>query len=142
LPVIHREGADFRLYKRNTRLYTPRDFDYSPYFQIIKYPLLGLNDLAVYRQLPWDQEGVVCNDDNDCFIPNTVRQPSKPGKPQLVRGLGPVLQLGKKSRNKPPPTVDHDSANPVLKSEYSPPPGEPPGKDDKSLISDNPTKAS
>lgn len=70
LPVIHREedGA-IKLYKRNTQLYVPRDFDTSPYFEIIKYPLLGLNDLAVYRQLPWDTEGVVCNGDNECFIP-------------------------------------------------------------------------
>lgn len=70
LPVAHR-GVDggIKLYKRNPRLYVPRDFDTSPYFEIIKYPLLGLDDLAVYRQLPWDTEGVVCNDDNECFIP-------------------------------------------------------------------------
>jgi len=69
LPVIHKTEDGLRLFKRNIRLYTPKDFDYSPYFQIIKYPLLGLNDLSVYRQLPWDQDGVICNDENDCFIP-------------------------------------------------------------------------
>lgn len=69
LPVVHKTDMGLRLFKRNTRLYSPRDFDYSPYFEIIKYPLLGLNDLAVYRQLPWDQDGVICNDDHDCFIP-------------------------------------------------------------------------
>ncbi|MGD8566738.1 MAG: YiiX/YebB-like N1pC/P60 family cysteine hydrolase [Gammaproteobacteria bacterium] len=69
LPVVHKTQNGLRLFKRNTRLYTPRDFDYSPYFEIIKYPLLGLNDLAVYRQLPWDQDGVICNDEHDCFIP-------------------------------------------------------------------------
>jgi hypothetical protein len=70
LPVIHRnEDGKVIMYKRNTRLYVPRDFDTSPYFDIIKYPLLGLNDLAVYRQLPWDTEGVVCNNENECFIP-------------------------------------------------------------------------
>lgn len=70
LPVIHREpDGTIKLYKRNTRLYVPRDFDTSPYFEIIKYPLLGLNDLAVYRQLPWDTEGVVCNGEHECFIP-------------------------------------------------------------------------
>lgn len=70
LPVVHRthEGG-IKLYKRNTRLYVPRDFDTSPYFEIIKYPLLGLDDLTVYRQLPWDTEGVVCNNENECFIP-------------------------------------------------------------------------
>ena len=70
LPVVHRtENGSVKLYKRNTRLYVPRDFDTSPYFEIVKYPLLGLDDLAIYRQLPWDTEGVVCNDENECFIP-------------------------------------------------------------------------
>ena len=70
LPVVHRsEDGKIKLYKRNTRLFVPRDFDTSPYFEIIKYPLLGLDDLAVYRQLPWDTEGVVCNDETECFIP-------------------------------------------------------------------------
>jgi hypothetical protein len=73
LPVAHRtENGGIKLYKRNPRLYVPRDFDTSPYFEIIKYPLLGLDDLAVYRQLPWDTEGVVCNDDNECFIPGAA----------------------------------------------------------------------
>lgn len=70
MPVVHRsEDGKIKLYKRNTRLYVPRDFDTSPYFEIIKYPILGLDDLAVYRQLPWDTEGVICNDENECFIP-------------------------------------------------------------------------
>jgi len=70
LPVVRRaENGKVKLFKRNTRLYVPRDFDTSPYFGIIKYPVLGLDDLAVYRQLPWDTEGVVCNDENECFIP-------------------------------------------------------------------------
>ncbi|HHM05151.1 MAG TPA: hypothetical protein ENJ19_05345 [Gammaproteobacteria bacterium] len=73
LPVVQR-GDDGRLhlYKRNARLHTPRDFDYSPYFDIIKYPFLGFDDMAVYRQLPWNKEGVICNDENDCFVPDTA----------------------------------------------------------------------
>jgi len=70
LPVIQKDQMGYRLYKRNIRLATPRDFDYSPYFEIIKYPILGLNDLSIYRQLPWDTEGIICNDENDCYIPN------------------------------------------------------------------------
>ncbi len=70
LPVAQRdENGELRLYKRNTRLFTPRDFDYSPYFDIIKYPYLGFDDVAAYRALPWDAEGMVCNKDGDCFIP-------------------------------------------------------------------------
>jgi hypothetical protein len=41
------------LRERSPKLFTPRDFDYSPYFEIIKYPMFGFDELAVYRQLPW-----------------------------------------------------------------------------------------
>jgi hypothetical protein len=41
------------LRERSAKLFTPRDFDYSPYFEIIKYPMFGFDELAVYRQLPW-----------------------------------------------------------------------------------------
>ena len=71
LPVIHREeNGALKLYKRNTKLFVPRDFDTSPYFEIIKYPLLGLDDITVYRQLPWDTEGVICNSETECYIPD------------------------------------------------------------------------
>ena len=72
LPVIHREeNGALKLYKRNTKLFVPRDFDTSPYFEIIKYPLLGLDDIAVYRQLPWDTDGVICDNESECYIPGT-----------------------------------------------------------------------
>jgi len=74
MPLVRRgEDGKLQLFKRNPRLYTPRDFDTSPYFDIIKYPILGLDDLAAYRKLPWNKDGVVCNDENDCFIPDPVR---------------------------------------------------------------------
>lgn len=73
LPVIHREeNGTLKFYSRNTKLYVPRDFDTSPYFEIIKYPLLGLDDIAIYRQLPWDTEGVVCDNEHECYIPGIV----------------------------------------------------------------------
>jgi hypothetical protein len=75
IPVVQRtEQGELKLCKRNFRLYTPRDFDYSPYFNIIKYPYLGLDDIAIYRRLPWDQEGLVCNDENDCYFPPDIAQ--------------------------------------------------------------------
>lgn len=68
LPVIAHTAEGVRFYKRNIKLYTPRDFDYSPYFDIIKYPFIGLDELAVYRDLPWDQEGLICNTEaSDCM---------------------------------------------------------------------------
>jgi len=70
LPIAERgDDGNFKLYRRNTRLFTPKDFDYSPYFDIIKYPYLGFDEVAAYRALPWDMEGMVCNAEGDCFIP-------------------------------------------------------------------------
>lgn len=58
LPFIDRgEDGSLRLFKRNPKLFAPRDFDYSPYFSIIKYPFLGMHDVGLYRRLPWDREG-------------------------------------------------------------------------------------
>lgn len=42
--------------QRNPRLFTPRDFDYSPYFEIIKYPIFELSERSLYRHLPWAED--------------------------------------------------------------------------------------
>jgi hypothetical protein len=69
LPVIQRnEEGKYIWSRRNPRLFTPSDFDYSPYFDIIKYPFLG-DEKALYKKLPWDKSGVVCNDETECFTP-------------------------------------------------------------------------
>ncbi len=74
MPFVDKERDGFRLYKRNPRLLTPKDFDYSPYFDIIKYPFFGLDDLTVYRQLPWNTTHLYCNDLDDC-LPHAAAVP-------------------------------------------------------------------
>jgi len=70
LPVLqHDENGNLKMYKRNTNLITPKDFDYSPYFDVIKYPVLDFNELAIYRKLPWDKKGIIFNDENEQFFP-------------------------------------------------------------------------
>ena len=94
LPVVRRtESGAIKLYKRNTRLYVPRDFDTSPYFAIIKYPMLGMDDLAIYRQLPWDTEGVVCNDEKECYIPGVDG-----AAPVMVADTSPQSHSDRKSK--------------------------------------------
>lgn len=67
LPVIQRtEDNKLTWFKRNANLYTPRDFDYSPYFDIIKFPFMG-DDMCIYRNLPWDKTGVIYNDETECM---------------------------------------------------------------------------
>jgi len=66
LPVAERESdGSIKLYRRNPRLFTPKDFDYSPYFNIIKYPYIDLSEIAAYRSLPWDADDIMCNTKGD-----------------------------------------------------------------------------
>lgn len=54
LPLVRRVKEDkVQLYMRNPKLCTPSDFDYSPYFDIIKYPFLDFHHHADQRLLPW-----------------------------------------------------------------------------------------
>jgi len=61
LPLIQEdEQGSYRLFRRNPRLFTPRDFDYSPFFDVIKCPLLrsetnrwGKPRTGYYRKLVW-----------------------------------------------------------------------------------------
>ncbi len=75
LPVAERrDDGLLKLYLRNTRLFTPKDFDYSPYFNIIKYPYFDSNEIASYRSLPWDEDGVLCNEhEHDLFLAESER---------------------------------------------------------------------
>jgi len=73
LPVLHRdENGSLKMYKRNTKLITPKDFDYSPYFDVIKYPILDFDELAIYRKMPWSKDGVILNEQEDDFIQPAV----------------------------------------------------------------------
>jgi len=72
LPFIDRsDDGSIRFFKRNPRLFTPKDFDYSPYFNIIKYPFLGLDDLGVYKRLPWCNDQLIYNDNESEFVEQT-----------------------------------------------------------------------
>jgi hypothetical protein len=66
LPIVQVvENGEIKLFHRNPKLFTPRDFDYSPYFDIIKYPMIVINYEPSYRSLPWadDTLSVFKNDD-------------------------------------------------------------------------------
>ncbi len=54
--IIEHEEKGLELIQRNTRLFTPSDFDYSPFFEIIKYPIVKSVEGGIYRDLPWNNE--------------------------------------------------------------------------------------
>lgn len=87
LPVIENTEQGLRFFKRNTKLFTPQDFDYSPYFDIIKYPFIGIDEIAAYRSLPWDEEGFVCNEQGDCTLPVADGKDDDEIKQEIQQGV-------------------------------------------------------
>ncbi len=53
--VVNEQGSSCRLYQRNPKHCTPGDFDYSPWFQVIKFPSPETGAQGFYRKLPWQQ---------------------------------------------------------------------------------------
>src|SRR3990167_3601580 len=63
LPLIREDAQqNLEMIRRNPKLYSPSDFDYSPYFDIIKYPMMPVAGFSIYRHFPW-QENLMSNDD-------------------------------------------------------------------------------
>lgn len=64
LPLVKRsENHEVKIYRRNPKLCTPSDFDYSPYFDIIKYPFMNFaQSQPHYRLLPWEMDKVHSSD--------------------------------------------------------------------------------
>ncbi len=58
LPVVKSagDGEVVRFYQRNFRLFVPSDFDYSPYFRIIKFSWWGVAEDASYRRIEWGSD--------------------------------------------------------------------------------------
>ncbi len=85
LPVVKQhEESGIELFVRNPKLFTPSDFDYSPYFDIIKYPFIAFSDTP-YRNLPWNRQGLVSHDGENIFDPNKVE--NKPKEKKKLFGL-------------------------------------------------------
>lgn len=65
LPFVKPDAENnLELFQRNPYLFVPKDFDYSPYFEIIKYPLFNPDEpLPYYRRLPWSKSGRLHHDE-------------------------------------------------------------------------------
>ena len=85
VPVLLAKEQRISLARRNPRLITPRDFDYSPYFEVIKFPnvsydqnFLGLPRKGGYREMPWEHnESIYCNSMRECFISEKEEEEGK-----------------------------------------------------------------
>ena len=90
LPILkgHRRSG-LALYPRNPRLFTPRDFDYSPYFEIIKYPYVAFEQSGTYRYLPWVETGEFCNGFDDCYPAHEEPEADPPPVAAIPRRAAP-----------------------------------------------------
>lgn len=78
LPLVKQhEETGIELINRNPKLYTPKDFDYSPYFDIIKYPFVAFADHGAYHDLPWNKKGLIHNDKEGLYDPNAQLSESR-----------------------------------------------------------------
>lgn len=73
LPLVKRiESGRIVLYRRNPKLCTPADFDYSPYFDIVKYPFLDMHRYAERYLSRSDDAGTLSNDETGIYLPHPV----------------------------------------------------------------------
>lgn len=55
LPLVRKDAkGNYEFIRRNVRLFTPRDFDYSPYFDVIKCPVVDFSETTPYTSIPWN----------------------------------------------------------------------------------------
>lgn len=79
LPLVKEvDGDKVQLFRRNPKLCTPSDFDYSPYFDIIKYPFLDFNAHSHHRLLPWRGNGSLVGDELDFYIESEATERADP----------------------------------------------------------------
>ena len=63
LPHFLRDDSGKLIFiRRNPQLFTPSDFDYSPFFETIKYPIIKFTDGFNYRHLAWVDDVVSNNE--------------------------------------------------------------------------------
>ncbi|NQX88890.1 MAG: hypothetical protein HRT77_09510 [Halioglobus sp.] len=69
LPLVKRDDGDnIQLFMRNPKLCTPSDFDYSPYFDIIKYPFLDFQHHSDQRLLPWQGSATLTPEEQAMYV--------------------------------------------------------------------------
>lgn len=69
LPLVKQVGDDaVQLFRRNPKLCTPSDFDYSPYFKIIKYPFVDIHYHDDHHLLPWHGSAQLDGEESELYM--------------------------------------------------------------------------
>ncbi len=77
LPLVKKSDNDrIQLFRCNPKLCTPSHFDYSPYFEIIKYPFMD-GEHAGYRLLPWQGDSQLSPEERQMYMPAPEKKTKK-----------------------------------------------------------------
>jgi len=69
-PIIKADNNDrIKFHMRHFRLFVPCNFDYSPSFEVLKFPTWSLNSKGEYRNLPWEEEAEQADTNTTIKIP-------------------------------------------------------------------------
>jgi len=108
LPIIRKDTKKgMELIHMNPRLFTPKDFDYSPYFSIIKYPFISIS--GQYHDLPWrkdatgDGRGYIMNSEDD-----SLRKLEELEESALIKSVKPDENESEAKPAETKPTTDKD----------------------------------
>ncbi len=79
LPLVKRSDHNkVKVFRRNPKLCTPSDFDYSPYFDIVKYPFVDfLRGAPHYRLMPWSHDGELQTHEKGEYLAHPPHDPDK-----------------------------------------------------------------
>ncbi len=88
LPIVSEDTTgESRLFKRNARLFAPSDFDISPYFQILKFPMYSIeeSELRYYHHLPWAGDAVPAEPHHEIDPSYSRRKSPEPERVEEVK---------------------------------------------------------
>ncbi len=78
LPIVSEDTeGESRLFKRNAKLFAPSDFDISPYFQILKFPMYSIeqDEVRYYHHLPWAGDAVPAEPHDEMDLSYALEKP-------------------------------------------------------------------
>ena len=69
LPLVKRaDRGRSHFFRRNPKLCTPSDFDYSPYFDIVKYPYFDADANGNYALIDWHDAAELSQEEKDLYV--------------------------------------------------------------------------
>ncbi len=119
LPIIETDHKDrLKFHKRNFRLFVPTDFDYSPYFRVLKFPAWPISMREGYRDLPWQEEKIGTTVESQVISTNDINNDNGKNTSETGDDLDNIVDVARaeKVAIKENNTENKNTATRLLKS--------------------------